>query len=99
MLYFVLNFITPAVHGHGRGTRLGTCLVQQLCISCVVAFVACSNVSMSWLGAGMHEACGSAHGQCTLRVPWPLLRASLVLDAVAQSRYMHTHRTHSCDIK
>ena len=32
----------------------------------------------------MHEACGLAHGQCTLRVAWPLLQASRVLDGVAQ---------------
>ena len=29
------------MHGHGRGTRLGTCLVQLQCVSCVVAFAAC----------------------------------------------------------
>ena len=23
------------MHGHGRGTRLGTCLVEQQCVSCV----------------------------------------------------------------
>ena len=26
-----------AVHGHGRGKRLGTCLVLELCASCVVS--------------------------------------------------------------
>ena len=96
------------MHGHGQGTRLGTCLVQLQCVSCVVAsaacviadkcsvllliimtpgcaqawtrhvpwympcavavclvccyFVACFNVSISWLGGGMHKACGLAHG-------------------------------------
>ena len=25
------------VHGHGRGKRLGTCLVLQPCVSCVVS--------------------------------------------------------------
>ena len=25
------------MHGHGRGTRLGTCLVQLQCVSCVAA--------------------------------------------------------------
>ena len=34
----------------------------------------------------MHEACGLAHGQCTLRMAWPLLQASPVLDGVAQRR-------------
>ena len=24
---FFVDFITPVAHGHGRGTRLGTCLV------------------------------------------------------------------------
>ena len=39
----------------------------------------------------MHEACGLAHGQCMLRVVWPLLQASPVLDGVAQIRFMHTN--------
>ena len=33
-----LVLLKYVVHGHGRGTRLGTCLVYALC---VVAFVAC----------------------------------------------------------
>ena len=39
----------------------------------------------------MHEASGLAHGQCMLRVAWPLLQASPVLDGIAQSRCMHTN--------
>ena len=54
-------------------------------------FATCFNVSISWLGAGMHDAYGLAHGQCTPRVAWPLLQASLVLDGVAQRRCMHTN--------
>ena len=54
-------------------------------------FAACFNVSISWLGGGMHEACGLAHGQCTPCVAWPLLQASPVLDGVAQRRCMHTN--------
>ena len=38
----------------------------------------------------MHEACGLAHGHCTLHVAWPLLQASPVLDGVAQRR-THTN--------
>ena len=41
MLFFVVDYITPAVHRHGRGTRLGMCLMQQQCVSCVVASAAC----------------------------------------------------------
>ena len=41
MLCFVLDFITPVVHGHGRGMRLGTCLVQLQCVFCAVASAAC----------------------------------------------------------
>ena len=37
----ILDFITPIVHRHGRSTRLGTCLVQLQCVSCVVASAAC----------------------------------------------------------
>ena len=36
----IVDFITPVVHGHGRGTRLGTCLVQLQCVSCVAASAA-----------------------------------------------------------
>ena len=28
-------FNMPVLHGHGRGKRLGTCLVLQQCVSCV----------------------------------------------------------------
>ena len=35
--YYVLDFITPVVHGHGRGKSLGTCLVLQLRASGVVS--------------------------------------------------------------
>ena len=41
MLCLVVDYITPAVNGHGRGMRLGTCLVQQPCVFCAVAFAAC----------------------------------------------------------
>ena len=34
MLCFVVDYITPAVNGHGRGTRLGTCLVQAVYLLC-----------------------------------------------------------------
>ena len=37
MLCFVIDYITPAVKEHGRGTRLGTCLVQLQCVSCATA--------------------------------------------------------------
>ena len=40
MLCFLLDFITPVVHGHGGGTRLGTCLVQLQCVFCAVASAA-----------------------------------------------------------
>ena len=30
-------FNMPVLHGHGRGKRLGTCLVLQPCVSCVVS--------------------------------------------------------------
>ena len=43
MFCYVLDFITLVVHVHGRGTRLGTCLVQQQCVSSAVALPACSN--------------------------------------------------------
>ena len=156
MFCYVLDCITLVVHGHGRGTHLDTCLVQQLCVSCAMAFVACVNVSkcsvmflisLHWLCTGMDEARTLVHALCSSNVsrvpwpllhasmlvnvllcssfyeagcaqawtrhspwympcaaavclmPWPLLRASPPLDVVAQSRYMHTHTTHSCDMK
>ena len=41
MLCLVVDYITPAVNGDGRGMRLGTCLVQQQCVFCAVASAAC----------------------------------------------------------
>ena len=61
-----------------------------VCLVCRY-FAACFNVSISWLGGGMHEACGLAHGQCTLCVAWLLLQASPVLDGDAQRRCMYTN--------
>ena len=43
MLCFVVDYITPAMNGHGRGMRLGMCLVQQQYVSCAVASAACVN--------------------------------------------------------
>ena len=40
IMFMSLVFFTSAVHVHGRGTGLGTCLVYA---PCVVAFVACVN--------------------------------------------------------
>ena len=57
--------LKSVVHGHGRGTRLGTCLVYA---ECVMAFVACVNGDKSsvmylvllyqWC-TSMDEACAS----------------------------------------
>ena len=53
------------MHGHRRGTCLGTCLVEQQCVSCVVTFAACvaANkccvlflISLHLLCTGMDEA-------------------------------------------
>ena len=41
MLCLVVDYMTPAMNGHGRGMRLGTCLVQQQCVFCAVASAAC----------------------------------------------------------
>ena len=43
MLCFVVDYITPAVNGHGPGTCRGTCLVQQQFVSYAMAFAACVN--------------------------------------------------------
>ena len=37
---YVPDLLKSAVHGHGRGMRLGTCLIYA---PCVMAFVACVN--------------------------------------------------------
>ena len=70
MLCFVVDYITLAVNGHGRGTRLGTCLVQRQCFSCVITL---QHVSMfqflDWTGHArgmrlgtrpMYTTCGVA---------------------------------------
>ena len=53
VMYLIL--LNSVVHGHGRGTRLNTCLVLELCI-CVVSFAACVNVSICRLCTGMAQA-------------------------------------------
>ena len=73
MLCFVVDYITPAVHGHGRGTPLGTCLVQLQCVSCVVASAACVTadkccvlllIILHLLCTGMDEARALVHALC-----------------------------------
>ena len=62
--------MTSPVHGHGRGTCLGTCLVQLQCVSCVVAPAACVTadkcsvlllITGRWLCTGMDEARALVH--------------------------------------
>ena len=95
MFCYVLDFITLVVHGHERGTRVGTCLVQQQCISCAVAFAACVNANkcfvmffilLHWLCTGMDEPHVSPHALCSSsvsRVLWPLLHASMVINVLS----------------
>ena len=59
----VLDFITPVVHGHGRGTLLGMCLVQLQCVSCIATSVATwllmnylFFISLHLLSTGMDKA-------------------------------------------
>ena len=77
MYCFVLDFITLVVSGHGRGTRLGTCLVHQQCVSCVVAFASCVTadkcsvlliMTQHWLCTGMDEACALVLALCNSSV-------------------------------
>ena len=65
MLCLDVDYITPTVNGHGRGMRLGTCLVQQQCVFYAVASVACVTankccvfflISLHLLRTGMDEA-------------------------------------------
>ena len=87
MLCLVVDYIMPAVNGHGRGMRLGTCLVQQQSVSCVVASAACMApnkccslflISLHLLCTGMDEACALVRALCNCNVSsvlWPLLHA------------------------
>ena len=77
MLCFVLDFITPIVHGHGRGTRLGTCFVQQQCVSCAVVSATCVTankccvlflISLHLLCMGMDEARALVRALCNSSV-------------------------------
>ena len=84
----------PAVHGHGRGTRLGTCLVQQQGVSCIVAFATCVTANkccvlflilLYLLCAGMDEARALVRALCNNRVSpmsSPLLRVWLLINVV-----------------
>ena len=65
-----LNFVKSVVCGHGRGKRLGTCLV---CATIVVAFVACVNgceffvlylVLLHQLCMGMDDASALVRALC-----------------------------------
>ena len=82
-----LFLLKPVVHGHGRGTLLGMCLVQMQCVSYVVASAGCVApnkccvfflISLHLLCMGMDEARALVHALCNCSVssmPWPLLHA------------------------
>ena len=74
------------MHGHGRGTRLGTCLVHQQCVSCVVAFAACVTtdkcsvllmMTQHWLCTGMDKACALVLALCNSSVSCVSLLSSM----------------------
>ena len=76
-LFMYLILLKSAVHRHGRGTRLGTCLVQQQCVSCAVASAACvaANkccvlflISLYLLCTGMDEERALVHALCSCSV-------------------------------
>ena len=87
MLCFVVDYMTSAVHRHGRGTCLDTCLVQLQRVSCVIASATyvtadkCSVlflISLHLLCTGMDEARTLVHGLCSCSVSpvlSPLLHA------------------------
>ena len=82
-----LFLLKPVVHGHGRGTLLGMCLVKLQCVSCVVASAASGApnkycvlflISLHLLCTGMDEARALVRALCNCSVssvPWPLLHA------------------------
>ena len=82
-----LFLLKPVVHGHGRGTLLGTCLVQLQCVSYVVASAACVTadkccvlflIALHLLCTVMDEARALVRAFCNCSVsavPWPLLHA------------------------
>ena len=83
-MYFIL--LKSAVHGHGRGTRLGTCLVQLQCVSCVVASATCMTadkcsvllmMTQRWLCTGMDEACTLVRALCNSSVSRVSLLSSM----------------------
>ena len=92
MLCFVVDYIMPAMNGHGRGTPLGTYLVLLQCVSCVVAFATCVTankccvlflISLHLLCTGMGEAHALVHALCSWSVSpmsLPLLHASMLIN-------------------
>ena len=83
---FVLHFITPIVHGHGRGTRLDTCLVHIQCVSCVITSAACVTankccvllmMTQSWLCTCMDEARALVRALCNSSVSCVSLLCSM----------------------
>ena len=74
------------MRGHGRVTRLGTCLVQLQCVSYVVAFAACVTadkcsvllmMTQHWLCTGMDEACALVLALCNSSVSCVSLLSSM----------------------
>ena len=108
MLCYVLDFVLAAVHGHGRGTRLGICLVQQQCFSCVIASAACVNAHKCCVMflvlsrrhcTGMDEARALVHALCSSCVSCvvsPLLHASMMINIVfCMDLYNYGEELHS----
>ena len=64
-MYLVLFKLV--VYGHGRGTRLNTCLVLEPCIVCR-EFATCVNVSICRVCMGMDEASDLVRALWSIRV-------------------------------
>ena len=70
---FDLDLIAPVVHGHGRGTRLGTCFVQLQCVSFAVASAAFVNADklsiLDFIVSVVHgHGRGTRLGTCLVRL-------------------------------
>ena len=81
-LFMYLVLLKSAVHGHGRGKRLGTCLLYAPCVVAFVAYVNAYKFSVIYLillnsvvhghGRGMHL--GTCLVLCACTSNWSKIR-------------------------
>ena len=97
-VYYVLDFITPIVHGHGRGKRLGTCLVLKPCVLCVMSlqhvpmfkYAGCARAWTSHAPLYVPSVHRMCRGHFCMRDSWWIVLPKVVICTLT---------THSCNMR